>query len=198
MVAQPNLTYEHILLIMTALGKFHAVSFALKDQEPEKFGKMVNEIAEIFFVRGGPMSALVNHAEKVAVSCIDDDDDGYLLRALFRLYEQNQFDQLVDLSNGNDAEPYAVVVHGDLWSNNIMFSACQDEETNALMDIRFVDWQTARYGSPALDIVFCIFMCTTRELRGHNYNIYLQTYHESLSNLLLRYVNHLCDVNVKS
>lgn len=190
MVNQKNLTYEHILLMMRALGKFHAVSLALKDQEPDKFSKIVNDVEEVFFVRGGPMSTVINETEKLAVSCIEDDEDGYLLRALFHLYEQSQFDQLVDLSNSSAAEPYAVILHGDLWSNNMMFSTSQDDDTSStVMDITFVDWQTARYGSPALDLVFCIFVCTTRELRGHHYNIYLQTYHESLSNLLLRYAN---------
>lgn len=81
-----------------------------------------------------------------------------------------------------------------------MFTETEDDETN----VCFVDWQTARYGSPGeferitlkcfislklffqvMDIMFCIFTCTTRALRGHYYNKYLRTYHESLSNLLI-------------
>lgn len=117
MINQNNVTFEHILLVMKTLGKFHAVSFALKDQEPDKFDEIVNNLEELFFVRDGPMSIHVNQAEKMAIDCIDDDNDIGLLEAILRLYEQNQYDQLVDLANGNGAEPYAVILHGDLWSN---------------------------------------------------------------------------------
>lgn len=90
----------------------------MKDQEPEKFDEIVNNLEELFFIRDGPMAMLVNQAEKMAIDCIDDDNDIDLLEAILHLYEQNQYDQLVDLANGNGAEPYAVVLHGDLWSNN--------------------------------------------------------------------------------
>lgn len=49
-----------------------------------------------------------------------------------------------------------------------------------------IDWQMSRYASPALDIAYYIFISTKRELRGRNYNIYLKTYHDSLSNHLIR------------
>lgn len=142
MINQSDITFEHILLVMKALGRFHAVSFALKDQEPDKFDELANNLEELFFTRGGPMSAHVIQAERMAIDCITDDNDVGLLEAILRLYEQNQYDQLVDLANGNGAEPYAVVLHGDLWSNNTMFR--YNEANNTVMDVCFIDWQITR------------------------------------------------------
>lgn len=141
MINQKDITVDHILLVMKTLGKFHAVSFALKDQEPEKFQEIVNNLQEIFFVHGGPMSSHVNQAEQMAINCITDDNDVDLLEAILRLYEQNQYDQLVDLANSNEAEPYSAVLHGDLWSNVRFFCyLCSyfSKEVNRLISVYFI------------------------------------------------------------
>lgn len=112
-----DITCEHIIMVMKALGKFHALSFAMKDQEPKKFQKMVKKLHEVFFVSDSPIAAHVNQAGNMAIASIDDSDDAMLLRAILRLYELNQFDQLTELISSDEAEPYAVILHGDLWSS---------------------------------------------------------------------------------
>lgn len=185
MINKWDVTIEHILLVMKALGKFHAISFALKDQEPEKFNGIVSGMKETIY-RLGYNAAVVNGFNSAAMNTINsitDDKDAHLLEAVLRLYEQNQFDVILDCVNGSEGEPYSVLAHGDLWSNNTMF---QCDEKNNPIKVCFIDWQICRYASPVLDIVYYIFCSTTRELRGRNYNIYLKTYHESLSNHILR------------
>lgn len=61
------------------------------------------------------------------------------------------------------------------------------ETKNNVQNIRFIDFQVARYSNPVLDLMYFIFTCTTRELRGQNYNIYLKTYHDSLCDLISRF-----------
>lgn len=139
---------------MSFLGKFHAVSIAIKDQQPEKFKEIVKNLEEIIFVPDSPMSLFVNPAEKMAVECITEEHDADLLQAVLRLYERNQYDQLVELTKSEEAEPYAVVLHGDLWTNNTMFN--YDDS----MDVRFLDFQVTRYGSPGM--VSSAFLSSTR------------------------------------
>lgn len=48
-------------------------------------------------------------------------------------------------------------------------------------DIRLLDWQVIRYGSPAIDLVYNLFTSTDKTLRDKEYNNLLQLYHSSLS-----------------
>lgn len=189
MIDKDKVTVEHILLVMKALGKYHAVSFALRDQDPEKFTELISELSEMFFVRGieTPFKSAINNAAINAINSITDDGDAHLVKALLELYETDQYDLVADLLDGNDAEPYSVICHGDCWSNNTMFKY---DDKNTLQDICIIDWQILRYGSPVLDLMYYIFSSTTRELRGRNYNVYLKTYYESLSSALSRLVKY--------
>lgn len=185
MVDKKAVTVEHILLVMKTLGKFHALSFALRNQQPEKFAEIISGLQETLFLHGynQHLATLFNMAEMNVINSINDDQDAHLLDAVLRIYERNQFDIVVECVDGNACEPYSVVAHGDLWSNNTMF---QCNEKNWPNNTCIIDWQMCRYASPALDILYYIFCSTTKELRGRNYNVYLKTYHESLSNHLLR------------
>lgn len=185
MINKWEVTIEHILLVMKALGKFHAISFALRDQEPDKLAEIVDCLQESVYRPGynAELANGFNNAAMNTINSITDDKDSHLLEAVLKLYEQNQFDLIVGCVDGSGAEPYSVVAHGDLWSNNTMF---QFDEKNNPKTVCLIDWQICRYASPALDIVYYIFCSTTRELRGRNYNVYLRTYHDSLSSHLLR------------
>lgn len=187
MIDRSKVTVEHILLVMKTLGKFHAVSFAMRDQEPEKYSEIVSQITEMFFIRGveTPFCTTVNSAAMNAINCITDDRDAHLVKTLLDIYEKNQYDLLADLLVGDEAEPYAVITHGDLWNNNTMFHY---DDKNTLQKVCFIDWQLVRYGSPVLDLMYYIFFNTTREQRGRNYNIYLKTYYDSLASLLQRFI----------
>lgn len=47
-----------------------------------------------------------------------------------------------------------------------------------------IDFQLARFASPALDISFFIYSCTTQELRENHYDELLKAYHNSLGEQL--------------
>jgi hypothetical protein len=49
---------------------------------------------------------------------------------------------------------------------------------------KMIDFQLARYCSPALDISFFIYSCTSEELRDKHYDDLLKVYHDSLSEII--------------
>lgn len=185
MIDNKGVTVEHILVGMKALGKFHAISYAMKDQQPDKFTEIVSELQEHLFRHGhnSELAEAYNTAAMNVINSITDDKDAHLLGAVLKLYERDQYDIMVECVDGNAAEPHAVIIHGDMSSKNIMF---QFNDKNIQHKACLIDWQVLRYASPVLDVLYYIFLNTTKELRGHNYNIYLKTYYESLSSHLTR------------
>lgn len=182
---QEPLTFEHISLMMKALGKFHAISFALKDQQPAKFKQLKSLLYEHYWTR-----SRFESFEKTYETCFN--------RMLISLEEENRLDLLEKLKKAatNDyigracslvstesAEPYAVICHGDLTSFNSMF---RKNVQGTPTEIRFFDWQFSRCASPVTDLVIYLLCSSTKNLRDKHYEDFLKIYHGSLSDSLTR------------
>jgi Ser/Thr protein kinase RdoA (MazF antagonist) len=61
-----------------------------------------------------------------------------------------------------------------------MFRYSEDEPVS----VKFLDFQTCRYGSPALDINYFLYTSTTSNVRERYMNDFMRTYHRSLSRTL--------------
>lgn len=111
---------EHTKLLVLALGKLHALSFALKTQKLElfeKFKSMNDFMAEK--MGDEKMVGMMTGSIQRAVDTIDEKDVKRRNRALRLL---DNFSQMLhELTAPKEAEPFAVVGHGDCWSNNFMF-----------------------------------------------------------------------------
>lgn len=66
-----------------------------------------------------------------------------------------------------------VMLHGDIWCNNIMFKY---DENDKPCEVKLVDFQLARYAPPAMDLVTFMFVCSTREFRRLHQAEILETY----------------------
>lgn len=111
-------SFDHIKLVMQTIGKFHAVSIAMKNLEPEKFEQITSNITEIFFRSKSPVFALyVNCVTKLLVDAITDEKDVHLLQHISRMWERDLYELGKDLTNGKYAEPYAVLSHGENFKN---------------------------------------------------------------------------------
>ncbi|XP_053657727.1 uncharacterized oxidoreductase dhs-27-like [Anopheles marshallii] len=173
--------FEHARLLMITLGRLHALSFAMKDQRPDEFAQC-REFTD-------PMTTMLaldpkNTFEKMTSSMCRRAIDTLEKHDTFRRRKLEQIqDRIVQeitaCVDGKAAEPYAIIGHGDCWSNNMMFQYQEDNQTPKT--IKLIDWQLSRYGSPVLDLVYFIFNCTDEELRAHSYQRLLSIYYNSLS-----------------
>lgn len=188
-----TITAKHVELVMRSIGKFHAISFALKDQQPVKFTELKGNLNEIFFEeRKSPVKNYLNSLKQTVLNTVSGKTDEHLAERLNNLLSKEQFDIAVECVESGLSEPYAVICHGDLWTNNMMFSY---NDKNEPTDVSFIDWQITRYASPITDLVFYLFCCVTKELRDTHYDQFLRTYHKSLSDFLRRLLYQLIEYN---
>lgn len=171
--------FEHVKLVMRTLGKFHAISLAMKEQQSEKCQLLTSELTDILIRENDQnMQEFLNFWPAAVIAAITDPADVHIKRKVEKLYERKQMEIAAECVNGKTAEPYAVICHGDVWTNNTLFKY---DENQKPIDVRFLDYQLTRYSSPVCDIVYYLFCCTSKELRDEHYETFLKIYHESLS-----------------
>ncbi|TKR67508.1 hypothetical protein L596_023655 [Steinernema carpocapsae] len=74
----------------------------------------------------------------------------------------------------------AVLVHGDLWCNNIMWK--NDSEEVAA----FIDFQLTHTGSPAFDIARVLVLCADGDIRREHAHAVLEHYFSTLTELMAK------------
>lgn len=83
-------------------------------------------------------------------------------------------------------DEFNVILHGDLWVNNIMF---QHDEKGLPTEVLFVDYQMSRYGSPVQDLMYFILSSTEYSIKVKEFDFMIKYYYRELvKNLkLLKY-----------
>lgn len=172
---------DHMNLVMAALGKFHALSLAVKDQQPEKFKAIVAGMNDGALLRIN--EKLLNNTVEHLYEIADSFDDEQLANKVKQLYAGDIAQNLYASVRDELIEPHGVVCHADGWNNNLMFKL---DENRKPLEVRILDFQMARYGPPVLDVLYFIFSCTEKELRDQHYDSFLDIYHSSLATHLAR------------
>ncbi|XP_019846596.2 uncharacterized protein LOC105228300 isoform X2 [Bactrocera dorsalis] len=174
--------FEHIATVMRTYAKLHALSFAIKDQQPKALDKF-RKIEDIFLQHKdvSNLNIYFEGLKRTALACLEQESDKYR-QILDKFFKRPFFEIFSDLIDGNKYEPYAVLCHGDCWNNNLMFKM---EDTD-VVTMRLLDWQLLRYSSPISDVMYFIFTCTTRKFRKAHYGDVLNVYYEELINHISR------------
>ncbi|XP_051158161.1 uncharacterized protein LOC127279683 [Leptopilina boulardi] len=172
------LDYSHATMAIRLLGKFHACSFALRDKRPEEF-EHLRKIEEPLFPAPEQLSDHFDALVDVALESIKDEDEYY--KESVRALKKNITQLINDACDGRNSEPYATLNHGDMWTNNMLFKYNENHEP---VDIRLLDYQLCRYGSPSLDLMYMLMTCCTPEMRRKHCSQLLNDYYDSLSNCL--------------
>jgi hypothetical protein len=175
----PSTMYDrqHCEIVLEALAIFHSASLQF---EKEGNALDVRHLGESFFSRDENYPTY-NHV-RVGIKTV-----GQIMETYFPEIPQSLHKRVMELLNTKlfEIEPSSdhrnVLVHGDLWSNNIMFSYDPQEKP---IDIRLVDFQLARYCPPAFDALSVIYLTTSRELRNAHLHHFLRVYFEKLQQLL--------------
>lgn len=173
-----NLTVEELTLMTRAIAQYHACNYALRINNGPDFETLVNEIA--------PYNSFQNHLYTTALervfTYLDNNPheiDSEMFGRNVNYLKTNYGTTPVTLMNRflrSDNE-FSVILHGDYNRNNVLFKY----EQNTAVDLRFIDFQEVKYGSPAIDLSFFMYMNMQPSLfeNGLNEKL-LHLYHEHL------------------
>uniref|UniRef100_A0A904A6D6 CHK kinase-like domain-containing protein n=1 Tax=Anopheles quadriannulatus TaxID=34691 RepID=A0A904A6D6_ANOQN len=173
--------YAHGALFMTHLGRLHAISLAMKRDLPERFApfKLPNPF-DPMLKADGPFRNMILSQLQMVIDALREQDT--IERAKMEQLKEDVFDELARCGKAELAEPYAVVGHGDCWTNNMMFRY----EEGIPKEIVLFDWQVMRYVTPVQDLMYFIFCCTDGEFRRKYYHEMIDIYYASLSTMLTK------------
>lgn len=112
---------ESIKLVLKNLAILHSFSFALKHRETETYEEFDKGLQNMFLAMTdqNPMQVMFEKFEEDALSILDDEKYKKLVR--------RSVSQMIDMCKKNAvidrASRFSVILHGDLWTNNIMFKS---------------------------------------------------------------------------
>ena len=175
------LDYDHCVVALRQLARYHAMFYGLKKLETSRFHAMVKNIRKKKFGCASPedMNYFYKKTSYRAVKYLEDRqemDQVTLDRLKDRLEDANQL--LADLVAPK--EPLAVLCHGDFCRNNILFRYDSGKPCDAIL----FDLQVVNYASPVIDLSVFMYMNTSSELRTQHWDDLFGEYHATLTGTL--------------
>ncbi|XP_034832023.1 uncharacterized protein [Maniola hyperantus] len=178
---QRYLDKDHIFATVSAVALFHAAFAKYESKKKsedhgynfmDKYGDTVLEppmsFGDTLWVKSG--AKLTNNFLR-EFSSKQDQYPADLEAKLCELYIKgsNTLKEYKDTLN--------VIVHKDLWANNILFKYNGDEVTNAVL----LDFQCIRYGPPEFDVMSLLYLTTSRDFRDRYENVLLRHYYSEFT-----------------
>lgn len=115
-----TLTFDHVSLVMKALGKFHALSFALRDQQPNLFANLTANFRENYWTLDNYfMNDLFEFSKNQAIQTLEQNNCHELSERYAQAVGKGLAEAAIDCVSNLIAEPYAVLCHGKLKSLSI-------------------------------------------------------------------------------
>jgi len=192
------LDYEHIVVALEGLARFHALSYGTKKKDFRSFEERV--VAQIrdgrSFVKRRTSDTItegykiiIGHVAMMVLDRFNEkqlEEGGLYTEKLERVRRRVESCPELIRELLVPEEPLAVLCHGDFNRNNIMFRYDSD---NKPCDVKFIDFQTPFYASPAIDLSFFLFVNASPELWANRWNDMFSVYHRTLLDALSEFLN---------
>ncbi|KAJ8977349.1 hypothetical protein NQ317_017764 [Molorchus minor] len=166
---------QHVEFVFKQYGKLHAISFAYRELKPNEYLQLANGLKSLYKTFS-EIASFRDSIKKVFSVCLEnlEKEGNNKIVEKFKRYVENGPYILSDVTNYKGK--YSAILHGDCWSNNMMFKY---DETGALEDMRMIDFQLSYVGSPVTDLSYCLYSSGSKELFDQ-LDHFLSVYHRSL------------------
>lgn len=118
------ITLDHELLVLRELAKFHAISFAMNDQQPHLFAEF-KQLTDVTFdvIINGPLKKHFDKIIERAAHEMQNPKHSEILHNFRKSYTKSMENLLL----GTISTESAVIRHGDCWNNNFLFQYGDDQ-----------------------------------------------------------------------
>ncbi|KAF5292783.1 hypothetical protein FQA39_LY13828 [Lamprigera yunnana] len=176
-----TLDYNHALLVIKELGRLHALSFAVRDQYNCIFNDYFENLQDSDFYNSTGIEIAFQEWFPKCIDVLDPVKDKQAFDKLMQ-YQNTFYSRLQKALRSEVAEPYAVIGHGDFWISNFLFKY---NDLSIPSEVCMVDFQLAKFYSPACDISQLLFVCLDKKVRNLHYYDLVDAYYKSLCSFLL-------------
>uniref|UniRef100_A0A2A4K1F1 CHK kinase-like domain-containing protein n=1 Tax=Heliothis virescens TaxID=7102 RepID=A0A2A4K1F1_HELVI len=171
--------------VLKSLAVWHSLSYVLKQKEPETYNYFKDNLIDFYEILArkeeyNPAAAFISQIDKMAVGVLADYPE---YQNIIKDKATDSLERAARLQKVENGSRFAVLHHGDAWTNNIMFQFQGDTLKEAML----IDYQLARNSSPVSDLMYFIFNCTHHNARVEHFYEWLDYYHSELDNALSNY-----------
>lgn len=173
--------------VLSKLAKFHAASAVRFVKDNKTIAHCLDRVAT--HVKHPPDSPILATMKMVYNKLIEVAQLLKLSEECISKLSQLPLDVLMD-SYFDVAYPMKcglrVLIHADLWINNMMFN--DDSE-----DVKFLDFQISFWGNPNADLMYFLFSSVMDDVKVKNFDEIIEFYYEELRGSLkmLKYHEHI-------
>ncbi|CAG9860086.1 unnamed protein product [Phyllotreta striolata] len=174
--------------VLAMLAKFHAVSFAFREQKPEEFSALVKEwnketTPEEILSKHPNVCAILKTGLKMTIDMLKEEQKTDLVDKIKNDFKNGALAVITKVLSERPDD--CVVVHGDLWLNNIMVKNKVYDSTTE-MNLKFINWELSTIHSPALDLAYYIYF-TISEEPHEIFEHYVEYYYKEFHAYLIKY-----------
>lgn len=173
-----------------SVNRFHGLSYKAKREDSMKFKKIIDEVKDTSWSENGEwifhssvleglFALALNWLKERHVESGGSDCDNNVVKWI-RQFESELMDEPIEKLKHILAptEPLAVLCHGDFNRNNILF---RYDDSGRPVDALPYDMATVRYGSPAIDLSFILYLNADRQTRNDHWDALLDVYCTTLA-----------------
>ncbi|XP_053695472.1 uncharacterized protein LOC128742996 [Sabethes cyaneus] len=181
-----DLDEAHLTLMARNIAQFHACSYAMRILNADRLKQLVDTIIPLNFIKDGEVcfksyDIVFKYTQARLYDYLDSNPNVFTndearadiarLRSKYRGEPSKLMQRCIQQ---NDV--YSVILHGDFNRNNVLFK--YDGLTP--VDVVMIDFQENRFGSPAVDLSFFMYMNINDESREKLWDKILRVYYDEL------------------